>query len=250
MYNMFKSLVEGTGQHLIWGGGRSFYDGVSGKTKWNGVSRWKDKEGNSVKLNPLQKTARRIKANQHELWTGQKMNPNTMQSAGKGSRLSAAGEAAIGTLTAPIYGGVYGGAMMAGWGIRTAGGVGLAASKPLTRATGHLAYQGAAYTADTAIGAAKTIHKLNQSAGGRNLLFYGGGAGALAVGLTGGDGANLAANGITKSGLSPEKIAPYEGGSIESVPGTLASQGAGQGSRALVNTGADGDLVLAMHTLR
>ena len=223
---------------------RSFYDGASGSTHLNGAGKaWKDKNGENVILNPYAKLARRLKADAKQVVTGKKYNPATgealdsehgwfgrqIRGGGVGGILHGVGDLTLGTAATTL-----------GWGARGTVGVGAVAGKHALVGAGHLAYQGARDTAAIVGGGASILHNMSKTGVGSNVLFAGGLAGT----------AGAAAIGMTMQETTKDRVAFYMNNQVDSLPGTLAAQGAAPGSDAMVSTGADGDLVLALHNMR
>lgn len=233
-----------TGMGAAWKPVRSFYEGVSGTSKYT------MKNGDKVKLNPAQKLARRLKNDGRQILTGKKYNMKGEDITEEGmnafnrhvtSRLGGAlhliGDATIGTAFTG-----------AGWLTRGMGmGLfmgGAMAAKPTIKGLGHVTKQSIDLVGDTAIEGASKIHRMNQTAGGREALMWMGGLGAAGTGIMAGANDTWGASGI--------KIAmrnQYDGEMLDAVPGTIAETNVMRRD-PLDDMGADGDLVFAMHNMR
>ncbi len=232
---------------------RSTYDGLKGSTKVV------NQAGETVRYNPAQTLARRLKQDIQTIGTGNRYNFKTGKAIddaiydadgnitgykqsflGKHIGNRAKGIAhLVGDLTLGTAG------TMLGWGTRIAGGATLGVTKavaPLAfRGLGHVTYQTGALAGELAIGGARMIHAATKTGHGRALLFGGGAVGATIL-----PHANKA---FQEDSIG--KLAFYQGSPIDSLPGTLAAQGASSPSPVVLdNLGADGDLVFALHNLR
>lgn len=245
LINTLTSAAVSTG----WKAVRSFNDGLTGTTRYNGMAKgWHNAAGESVAFNPAQKLARRLRADAQQMVTGNKYNAATMEKQltdqkwfgrNVGNRIGGAahliGDATLGTIGTGL-----------GWATRMTGMVGYAVAKPTARVAGHVAYQGLDAAVSTATFGARSVAGLSANPIGREALFAGGLAIAAGYGLKDAFQHDLLPGG----GNVSKGMEMYYGNSIDSVPGTLASQGVGQQSNVMVDTGADGDLVLALHKLR
>jgi hypothetical protein len=243
---MFMKALQGTidaAMSAAWKPVRSFYDGLSGTTHMNGASKaWRNADGEVTRRTPYGKLAQRLRADAMQTLTGRKYNPATgeviddgrswlgRQTFGRmGGIAHGVGDLTLGTAATTI-----------GWGARGAGALAAGASKPIARGIGHIAYQGARDTLGMAKDTTSLLYHMSRNPVGKDVLF---GAGVIGVG-----GYAMADNMINE--VSANRLSFYMNNQVDSLPGTLAAQGAAEGSQAMVSTGADGDLVFAMHNLR
>lgn len=246
MLRTIQNVMEQTVSGVLktgWKGPRSFHDGLMGRTHYNGgATSWRNKDGENIARSPMGKLAQRLKADTMQMATGRKYNPATMEAKDStqgflgrhvgnriGGALHAVGDLTIGTTATAL-----------GWGTRAVGLGAAAAARPALRGAGHLAYQGARDATQMVVNNASLIHGMTKTRHGQNMLL---GGGFLAAG-------GAALYGSSMDERNPHKNSQYDNEQIESLPGTLGAQGADRGSNAMVNTGADGDLVFAMHNMR
>lgn len=230
---------------------RGTYEGLRGGA--NVINK-----GEKTHYNPAQLLARRLKQNSQTLVTGNKYNFKTGEKIddairkngeitgysqswlGKhvGNRLGAAAHM-VGDLTLGST------ASMLGWAARPIAKAGVAVAgataTPIAKGVGHLTYQSGALGTELAVNGAKTVTAMSRNPAGRQALFWG-------------TGGVMTAGAVGSTMLKEEtanKLSFYAGNQVDALPGTLASQGANQGSRVGVDSlNADGDLVFAMHNLR
>ena len=215
---------------------RAFFDGAIGKTYNNGFGRgWMDKNGELTYLNPWQKQLRRMKANANTLMTGRRTH------AGTGEVLSKDKDAgflkrqwnrawavphAVSNATLGM------GLATAGWAARIGvGAIGYGSFKAAQKII-----PGAARLAwDTAVVGGEIVK------GGTMAMRAPGVGDAILAGTIGAVGFGGLALSIGELGGASKNFNGY----ASSLSGTT-----GFAQTPLVNTGADGDLVFAMHKMR
>ena len=214
---------------------RAFFDGITGSTHHNWYGHGWEKNGEMVNLNAWQKQLRRSRANLNTLMTGKRTH------AGSGVTLAKDENAGflkrqwnrawsvphvVTNMTAGM------GLASAGWGTRVAVGAagygGLHAARGIARFTGATALEAAL--------AGKEIAK-----GGTGLMRFPFMGDAILVGGT----ASVGIGGLALAMNEVNGVAKSFNGYASSLAGTT-----GMTPTPLVNTGADGDLVFAMHKLR
>lgn len=235
---MFSSVMS-----AAWKPVRSFYDGASGTTHLNGGAKaWKNRQGENVARNPYGKLAQRLKADSMQAITGKKYNPATGQALD--NQRSWLGRQTLGRAGGVMHGigdlTLGGAATTLGWGARGATKLAGKAVAPTVKGAGHLAYQGVRDTSQVLWGGAAIASNMSKSHTGSAILFGGGLAATAGVGVVGA--------GLKET--TQDRMQFYMNNQVESLPGTLGAQGASDGSQAMVNTGADGELVLALHNMR
>lgn len=238
MNGLFSSVMS-----AAWKPVRSFYDGASGTTHLNGAGKaWKNKHGENVVRNPYGKLVQRLKSDAKQVVTGKKYNPATGQELDK--QRSWLGRQTLGRVGGVMHGvgdlTLGGAATTLGWGARGATKLAGKAVSPLVQGAGHLAYQGVRDTSQVLWGGAAIASNMSKTRTGSAILFGGGLAATAGVGL--------AATGLQET--TQDRMQFYSNNQVESLPGTLGAQGASNGSDAMVDTGADGELVFALHNMR
>lgn len=238
MNGLFNNVMS-----TAWKPVRSFYDGASGTTHLNGVGKsWRNRQGENVARNPYGKLAQRLKADSMQAITGKRYNPATGQALD--NQRSWLGRQTMGRLGGVAHGvgdltlGTVGTTL--GWGTRGATKLAGKAATPIIKGAGHLAYQGARDTSQVLWGGAAIASNMSKTRTGSSILF-GGGLAATA-------GAGLLSAGFKEE--TQNRMQFYMNNQVDSLPGTLGAQGASEGSNVMVNTGADGELVLALHNMR
>lgn len=217
---------------------RSFFDGAAGTSAHNyGAKTWRDHRGNTVKYNPIQKTARRAGANLETLWTGRRTHANTReviskdQDAGFLKRQHNRAWAGIHFVSNMTVG--MAGASL-GWGVRGAtGGAALLAfgtARPMARFIGGATYETAGTIGEMARGV-RGLSRGNNAISTRtsDLMMLGAFGGTVIGGLA-----------LANETLADKKFSGY----AEAIPGSM------EASQRMVDTGADGDLVFALHNMR
>lgn len=217
---------------------RSVFDGASGSSAHNYAAKeWRDKNGVGRKYNPIQKTGRRATANLETMLTGRRTHANTREvikkdeDAGFAKRQWNRGWAGVHFVSNMTVG--MAGAGL-GWGVRTGAGLaGMAAigtARPMARFIGAATYE----TAGTMNEMVKGVHGLSRAGNPASVrtsdMLLMGAFGAATIG-----GLALASDSFGDKKYS---------GQAESIPGSVG------GSQTMVDTGADGDLVFALHNMR
>lgn len=217
---------------------RSIFDGIAGTSSHNyGAKIWRDKNGEAVSYNPLQKTGRRAGANIETILTGRRTHANTREvikkdeDAGFIKRQWNRGWAAthfVGNMTVGMAGASL------GWGVKGAatlvGGGAIASARPMARFIGAATYETAGTLGEMGRGV-QGLARGNNAASARtsDMLLLG------AFGAAGIGGLALASDSFSDKGYT---------GYAESVQGTNNM------APRMVDTGADGDLVFALHNMR
>lgn len=240
---MVTRLINGAidaAMSAAWKPVRGVYDGLTG------TSNWKNADGDKIARNPANKLAQRLKASSKQMITGKKYDPKTGQALEE--QRGFLGRQTIGRVGGALHTvgdltlGAAGTAL--GWGARTTAGLGMGAvamaAPTVLKGTALVAGQGIKDTASIATGGARLLHNMSKSDTGSTLLFGGGLAATAGVA-----GASALFKDTTNS-----RVGFYSNHQVDSLPGTLAAQGAAEGSNAFVDTGADGDLVFALHNMR
>lgn len=212
---------------------RNIFDGVAGTSAHNyGAKEWRDKHGNARKYNPIQKTGRRATANLETMLTGRRTHANTREvmkkdeDAGFAKRQWNRGWAGVHFVSNMTVG--MAGASL-GWGARA--GVGLtgmatvASARPMARFIGGATYE----TAGTVKEMVGGVRGLSRNPTTSDMMLMGAFGAATIGGLA-----------IASDSFGDKKYS----GQAESIPGTMS------GSQTMVDTGADGDLVFALHNMR
>lgn len=231
---------------------RAFWDGLSGTTSFNGAAgKWKSISGygdnkvagSSVALNPFQKQMRRLRMKAETVATGRRYNPTDGSIVRKDRDMSGAkgmlkrgynSTVAAVDLGLNLSGGAAIGAGLRGLGWATRGAVGL---------TGLVGYK-AARTGMRAIGA--TAYETGVVTGqmGKGAVRLGRFPGAQDGGMAAAAAATIGIGGIGIMGELGNGAKAYNG-YASSLQGTT-----GMAGTPLVDTGANGDLVFAMHKMR
>lgn len=215
---------------------RMVFDGMAGTSSHNYAAKtWRDKYGNSVAYNPLQKTGRRAMANLETMFTGKRTHANTrevFESDEKGGiggfakrnwNRGWAGVHFVSNMTIGMAGASL------GWGINGAAKLGAMAAfgtaRPMARFIGGAAYE----TAGTVGEMVRGTRGLSRNATTSDMMMLG------AFGVTAVGGLALATE-----ELSDKKFTGY----AEEIPGTYGA------NPRMVDTGANGDLVFALHNMR
>ena len=206
------------------------------------TSKYKDEAGNEHKLNPARRVARRLKNDVYQMGGVKRNMRGEIDEAAELSRtdrLAGAGHLVGDTLFAPLT--------LMGWGVRggtklaAVGGlaIGIPTAKAGVKATTAMSRETINYVGDTAMAAGDLIGAMNKSYVGREMLFAGGTVGALGVSAASTLNGQWSSDAIGKAGMQF-----YNGREIDQLPGTVMP------SSTSVETGADGDLVFAMHNMR
>lgn len=217
---------------------RSIFDGLAGTSSHNyGAKTWRDSNGQSVRYNPIQKTGRRAAANLETMLTGRRTHANTRevidkdQDAGffkRNHNRAWAGVHFASNMTLGMAGASL------GWGIKgaTMGSAALAfgTARPMARFIGGATYE----TAGTIHEMTRGIHGLSRGSNAASVRT----SDMLMLGAFG--AATIGGMAIASESLSDKKFSGY----AEAIPGTMES------SQRMVDTGADGDLVFALHNMR
>lgn len=227
--------------NLVMGQAWSFARGYG-----EGLTRTAWRDGDKVIRNPARKLARRLRADAQQIFTGYRYNPKTMERIKTddgffrhhiGNRFSG-----ILHLASNMTWGALGTGL--GWATGVTGKALYAVSKPTAKLAGHTLYGGVEFIAGTTKDAAGLLLG-NHTTFGKHALFTTAALGTTAIAAGGAISKDL----VTGMAEPTPGMFFYQGRPIDSVPGTLASHGI-TSSNVMVDTGADGELVLALHNLR
>lgn len=237
----------GTGKGMMKGGSipfralRSVFDGLAGTSAHNyGAKTWRDKHGNTTSYNPIQKTGRRAMANLETMVTGKRTHANTREVFEKDQKGGVGGFAkrqwnrgwAGVHFASNMTLGMAGASL--GWGINGTAKLGAMATigtaRPMARFIGGAAYETAGTAGEMVRGLAGLSRGGNAASIRTSDMLLLGTFGAVAVG-------GLA---LATDELSDKKYTGY----AEAIPGTQDA------NPRMVDTGANGDLVFALHNMR
>lgn len=217
---------------------RSVFDGLSGSSAHNYAAKeWRDKSGVGVRYNPIQKTGRRAMSNLETMWTGRRTHANTRETIKKDEDAGLikrqwnrgwAGVHFVSNMTVGMAGAGL------GWGVRGATGLtamaAVGTARPMARFIGGATYE----TAGTLGEMVRGTYGLSRSANAASVRT----SDMLLLGAFG--AATIGGLAMAQESLADKKFNGY----AESIPGTVGS------SQQMVDTGADGDLVFALHNMR
>ena len=217
---------------------RSVFDGLAGTSAHNyGAKTWRDRHGNTTRYNPIQKTIRRANANLETMLTGQRTHANTRQvigadeDAGFLKRQWNRGWAGV-HFASNVTLGMAGSSL--GWGINGATKMtalaAIGTARPMARFIGGATYETAGTLGEMVRGTMGLSRGRNAASIRTSDMLLLGAFGATAIG-----GLAIATDELGDKGYT---------GYAESIPGTMDA------NPRMVDTGANGDLVFALHNMR